>query len=69
LCSEQLLTVSGPVISPAAKERITGLITKSVEEGAEILLDGRKAEVSGLEKGNWVGPTVLRGGVNNAGYK
>lgn len=63
-----MLTGSGPVISPAAKERITGLITKSIEEGAEVLLDGRKVEVSSLPKGNWVGPTVLKGKKENVGY-
>lgn len=60
---------SGPVISPAAKDRIRGLITQSVEEGAEILLDGRDAKVDGLPKGNWVGPTVLKGPKDNVGYK
>ena len=65
---QHLLTSSGPVISPAAKERITGLITQSIEEGAEVLLDGRKVDVSGLPKGNWVGPTVLRGKKENVGY-
>jgi len=50
-----------PVISPAAKERIEGLIQTAVDEGAEILLDGRNPVVEGFSDGNWVGPTVIRG--------
>ena len=49
----------GPVISPAAKERIEGLIASCEKEGGKILLDGRGAKVDGYPNGNWVGPTVL----------
>ena len=34
-------------------------ITKGVEEGAELVLDGRDAVVPGYEKGFFVGPTIL----------
>lgn len=64
-----LLMTSGPVISPVARDRIKGLITQSVEEGAELLLDGRNASVASLPDGNWVGPTVLKGKRENVGYK
>lgn len=49
----------GPVISPAAKNKILDLIQSGVDEGAKILLDGRKINVPGYEKGNFVGPTIL----------
>lgn len=49
----------GPVISPAAKQRITGLIASAEEEGGVIALDGRGYEVPGYPDGNWVGPTVI----------
>jgi len=49
----------GPVISPQAKERIEKLIQSGVDQGAKLLLDGRGIKVSGYEKGNFVGPTVL----------
>lgn len=49
----------GPVISPKAKERIIELVESGVNEGAKLLLDGRKVTVPGYEKGNFVGPTVL----------
>lgn len=51
----------GPVISPQAKERICGLIQKGVDEGAELLLDGRDVVVDGYPDGNWVGPTLFSG--------
>jgi malonate-semialdehyde dehydrogenase (acetylating)/methylmalonate-semialdehyde dehydrogenase len=49
----------GPVISPQAKERILGLVQSGVDQGASLLLDGRKITVPGYEKGNFVGPTIL----------
>ncbi|KAJ1959276.1 hypothetical protein IWQ62_004678 [Dispira parvispora] len=50
----------GPVISPQALDRIHSLIQSGVDEGAELLLDGRQVSVAaGLEKGNFVGPTIL----------
>ena len=49
----------GPLISPAAKERVLSLVESGVNEGAELLLDGRGVNVPGYEKGNFVGPTVL----------
>lgn len=55
----------GPIISPKAKERIEGLIQKGVDEGAELLLDGRGITVPGYEKGNFVGPTIFTNVKNN----
>lgn len=50
----------GPVISAAAKARIEGLIQSGVDEGAELLLDGRNPSVpAGCENGFFVGPTVF----------
>ena len=49
----------GPVISPAAKARIEGLIESGVKEGATVLLDGRGISVPGYEKGNFIAPTIL----------
>ncbi len=48
----------GPVISPKSKARIEGLIQTGVDEGAKILLDGRGAEIPGLD-GYFLRPTVL----------
>lgn len=49
----------GPLISPAAKARVESLIESGVQQGAQLLLDGRGVKVPGFEKGNFVGPTVL----------
>lgn len=49
----------GSVISKAAKERIEGYITEAEKLGAKVLVDGRNAVVNGMEKGYYVGPTVI----------
>lgn len=49
----------GPLISPQAKNRVCELIQSGIDEGADLLLDGRNVKVPGYEKGNFVGPTVL----------
>jgi malonate-semialdehyde dehydrogenase (acetylating) / methylmalonate-semialdehyde dehydrogenase len=49
----------GPLVSPEAKDRVCGLIQSAIDDGAQILLDGRGIEVKGFEKGNFVGPTII----------
>ncbi len=49
----------GPVITLDSKERIEKLIETGVEEGAELLLDGRNVKVTGFEDGYFIGPTIL----------
>ncbi len=49
----------GPVITAESKQRIESLIGKGVNEGAEVLLDGRSASIPGYERGYFVRPTVL----------
>jgi malonate-semialdehyde dehydrogenase (acetylating)/methylmalonate-semialdehyde dehydrogenase len=49
----------GPVISTRAKVRVLDLIDSGVEQGAELLLDGREVQVPGYEQGNFVGPTIF----------
>lgn len=49
----------GPVITPESKARVEHLIGKGVSEGANLLLDGRNASISGYEKGNFIKPTIL----------
>ncbi len=49
----------GPVITPESKKRIEKLIEKGISEGANLLLDGRNARVSGYEEGNFIKPTIL----------
>jgi malonate-semialdehyde dehydrogenase (acetylating)/methylmalonate-semialdehyde dehydrogenase len=49
-------TEVGPVISGTSRERILGWIEKGLEEGGELVLDGRGR---GSEDGNFVGPTII----------
>lgn len=49
----------GPVISAAAKKKIIEYIGIGVQEGAELLLDGRGIQVEGYPHGHFVGPTVF----------
>jgi len=49
----------GPVITPQDKVRIEGLIQKGLDEGAEMLVDGRNAVIKGYEKGNFIRPTII----------
>jgi malonate-semialdehyde dehydrogenase (acetylating)/methylmalonate-semialdehyde dehydrogenase len=51
----------GPLVSPNAQKRVESLIQQGVDEGAELLLDGRHIKVQGYEKGNFVGPTIFNG--------
>lgn len=49
----------GPVISHTSKKRIEDIIAKGVEEGAQVLVDGRGKQVTGYESGNFIHPTVI----------
>jgi malonate-semialdehyde dehydrogenase (acetylating)/methylmalonate-semialdehyde dehydrogenase len=49
----------GPVVTAAARDRITGLIGRGEEQGARLAVDGRGYRVAGHENGFWVGPTVI----------
>ena len=49
----------GPVITPQSKERIAWLIQKGVDEGANLLIDGRGTIIKGYERGNFLHPTIL----------
>ncbi len=49
----------GPVITCAARDRIMGCIDRGVDEGATLVVDGRKPAVAGFERGFFVGPTLF----------
>jgi malonate-semialdehyde dehydrogenase (acetylating) / methylmalonate-semialdehyde dehydrogenase len=49
----------GPVITPAARERIVEMIGSGVAEGASLVVDGRKLTVQGREQGFFVGGTLF----------
>lgn len=50
----------GPVITPESKQRIEKLIQLGVDEGGNLLIDGRNPQISGYEKGNFIKPTILQ---------
>jgi malonate-semialdehyde dehydrogenase (acetylating)/methylmalonate-semialdehyde dehydrogenase len=49
----------GPVITAQSKQRIESLIQKGLDEGAEMVCDGRNTHIAGYEKGNFIRPTIL----------
>ncbi|WP_372731855.1 CoA-acylating methylmalonate-semialdehyde dehydrogenase [Novosphingobium sp.] len=49
----------GPVVSQAHKEKVEGWIAKCIEEGGEMVIDGRGFTLQGHEKGFFVGPTLI----------
>jgi malonate-semialdehyde dehydrogenase (acetylating)/methylmalonate-semialdehyde dehydrogenase len=52
-------TQMGPVVSQKALDRILGYIEKGLEEGAELLLDGRGVQVDGYSNGYFIGPNIF----------
>ena len=58
-CAYDPETKLGPVVNAKHKESICKWIAKGVEEGAELVLDGRDYVVPGFENGFFVGPTIL----------
>ena len=49
----------GPVVTAAHRERVRNYISLGVEEGAEILVDGRDFALQGYESGFFIGPTLF----------
>jgi malonate-semialdehyde dehydrogenase (acetylating)/methylmalonate-semialdehyde dehydrogenase len=49
----------GPVVSAAHKQRVEDYITLGVEEGAELVEDGRGFKLQGHEGGFFIGPTLF----------
>jgi len=49
----------GPVITTQSRSRIEDLISKSANEGAQLVRDGRKPKISKYESGNFIAPTVI----------
>jgi malonate-semialdehyde dehydrogenase (acetylating)/methylmalonate-semialdehyde dehydrogenase len=49
----------GPLVTPEHRDRVVGYIDKGVEEGAELVVDGRGYAPDGYENGFYVGPTLF----------
>ncbi|MCD7060194.1 CoA-acylating methylmalonate-semialdehyde dehydrogenase [Pelagibacterium xiamenense] len=52
-------TDMGPVVTKAAQERINGLVEKGIEQGADLVVDGRGFKLQGYENGYFVGGTLF----------
>ncbi|WP_425039151.1 CoA-acylating methylmalonate-semialdehyde dehydrogenase [Primorskyibacter sp. S187A] len=49
----------GPVVTAAAKQNILGLVQSGVDQGAELVVDGRDFSLQGYEDGFFVGPHLF----------
>lgn len=49
----------GPVVTQAHKEKVEDWIGKCIEEGGELVVDGRGFTLQGHENGFFVGPTLI----------
>jgi malonate-semialdehyde dehydrogenase (acetylating)/methylmalonate-semialdehyde dehydrogenase len=49
----------GPVVTAAAKQKITALVDRGIAEGARLVVDGRGFRMQGYEKGFYVGPCLF----------
>jgi malonate-semialdehyde dehydrogenase (acetylating)/methylmalonate-semialdehyde dehydrogenase len=51
----------GPVVSAAHRAKIADYIQVGVDEGAELVVDGRDFSLQGFEKGFFIGPSLFDG--------
>jgi malonate-semialdehyde dehydrogenase (acetylating)/methylmalonate-semialdehyde dehydrogenase len=49
----------GPVVSAAHRQKISDYIQMGVDEGAELVVDGRGFQLQGYEKGFFIGPSLF----------
>ena len=58
-CAYSPETKLGPVVSASHQKKVCDWIARGIEEGAQLVLDGRDYKVPGFEGGFFVGPTIL----------
>ena len=58
-CAYDPETQLGPLVTAKHKQSVCNWIQKGIDEGAELVLDGRDVVVPGYENGFFVGPTIL----------
>lgn len=49
----------GPVVTAAARDKISGLVDRGIEEGAKLVVDGRGFRMQGYEKGFYMGACLF----------
>jgi len=52
-------TKLGPVVNADHRQSILNWIQKGIDEGADLVLDGRNVKVEGYENGFYIGPTIF----------
>ncbi|MBQ0928854.1 CoA-acylating methylmalonate-semialdehyde dehydrogenase [Ideonella alba] len=55
----ELAAEMGPIVTREARDRIEGYVALGVEEGAQLVVDGRGLTVPGHETGFWTGGTLF----------
>ena len=51
----------GPLVTAMHRDRVRGYIDAAEADGATLVVDGRRCEVSGSPDGYWLGPTLIDG--------
>ncbi|MDQ4138715.1 MAG: CoA-acylating methylmalonate-semialdehyde dehydrogenase, partial [Actinomycetota bacterium] len=49
----------GPLITREHRDKVAGYLDLAVEDGAEVVVDGRGVDVNGEADGFWLGPTLI----------
>ena len=49
----------GPLVTEVHRNKVASYIDIAIEDGAEVVVDGRGIEVDGDENGFWLGPTLI----------
>ncbi|WP_236794398.1 CoA-acylating methylmalonate-semialdehyde dehydrogenase [Amycolatopsis sp. GM8] len=49
----------GPLVTREHRDRVASYVDVAIEDGAEVVVDGRKIEVDGDGDGFWFGPTLI----------
>ena len=49
----------GPLVTGAHRDKVAGYLDAGVAEGAELVVDGRGAQIDGDPEGFWLGPTLF----------
>ncbi len=49
----------GPLVTGAHRDKVAGYVAAGVDEGADLVVDGRDGEFDGADDGFWLGPTLF----------
>ncbi|WP_062203829.1 CoA-acylating methylmalonate-semialdehyde dehydrogenase [Demequina salsinemoris] len=49
----------GPLVTEAHRDKVAGYISAALEDGADVVVDGRGISVDGDPNGFWLGPTLI----------